>query len=314
MRSSSPARRWTTRTSSRASSSSCALACPTRTRCASSASSAAPRASRRRRSASTSRRAAARRGFVLKREPLAGLLEPYDLEPEFRVLHALVVRSPALAARRRGSSAIRHVLERPFYVMERLPGDVPDPGAGPGRRRPVRRRRARSPRRRRRRRARAAARRSTGAPPGSTSSATRARARQRPRASWRAGSARIAAQRPGRRSAAGRGARLAARATSRRPTRSRSCTATFASATSWSCATAGRRAPERRPRLGDGAPRRPARGRRVVHLAALARRDAATRPALLPPEDFVARWATATRPRRRSGAAATSTACSRSSR
>ena len=30
-----------------------------------------------------------RRGYVAKREPVAGLLEPYDLEPEFRVLHAL---------------------------------------------------------------------------------------------------------------------------------------------------------------------------------------------------------------------------------
>ena len=33
-----------------------------------------------------------------KREPVAGLLEPYDLEPEFRVLHALSRRSPPLAA------------------------------------------------------------------------------------------------------------------------------------------------------------------------------------------------------------------------
>src|SRR5439155_14002762 len=30
-----------------------------------------------------------RRGYVAKREPVAGLLEPYDLKPEFRVLHAL---------------------------------------------------------------------------------------------------------------------------------------------------------------------------------------------------------------------------------
>ena len=69
-----------------------------------------------------------RRGYVAKREPVAGLLEPYDLEPEFRVLHALsddplpspptpwFVRDPA-------------VLDRPFYVMERLLGDVPIPAA-----------------------------------------------------------------------------------------------------------------------------------------------------------------------------------------
>ena len=30
-----------------------------------------------------------RRAFVAKRAPVAGLLEPYDLEPEFRVLKAL---------------------------------------------------------------------------------------------------------------------------------------------------------------------------------------------------------------------------------
>ena len=29
------------------------------------------------------------RRYVAKREPVAGLLEPYDLEPEFRVLHGL---------------------------------------------------------------------------------------------------------------------------------------------------------------------------------------------------------------------------------
>ena len=29
------------------------------------------------------------RSYVAKREPVAGLLEPYDLEPEFRVLHGL---------------------------------------------------------------------------------------------------------------------------------------------------------------------------------------------------------------------------------
>src|SRR5439155_25860422 len=30
-----------------------------------------------------------RRAYVAKREPVAGLLEPYDLRPQFRVLHAL---------------------------------------------------------------------------------------------------------------------------------------------------------------------------------------------------------------------------------
>ncbi len=76
-----------------------------------------------------------RRSFVLKREPLAGLLEPYDLEPEFRVLHALSadpLPSPPTPWFERDPA----VLERPFYVMERLPGDVPIPapradGSGP---------------------------------------------------------------------------------------------------------------------------------------------------------------------------------------
>jgi len=71
-----------------------------------------------------------RRGFVVKREPLAGLLEPYDLEPEFRVLHALSsdpLPSPPTPWFERDPA----VLERPFYVMERLPGHVPIPVAGP---------------------------------------------------------------------------------------------------------------------------------------------------------------------------------------
>jgi aminoglycoside phosphotransferase (APT) family kinase protein len=70
------------------------------------------------------------RAFVLKREPLAGLLEPYDLEPEFRVLHALSAHplpSPPTPWLERDAA----VLERSFYVMERLPGDVPIPVAGP---------------------------------------------------------------------------------------------------------------------------------------------------------------------------------------
>ena len=71
-----------------------------------------------------------RRGYVAKREPAAGLLDPYDLEPEFRVLHALSddpLPSPATPWFERDPA----VLDRPFYVMERLPGEVPIPVAGP---------------------------------------------------------------------------------------------------------------------------------------------------------------------------------------
>src|SRR5215468_9812413 len=76
-----------------------------------------------------------RRGFVLKREPVAGLLEPYDLEPEFRVLHALS-SDPLPSPRTPWFERDPAVLERPFYVMERLPGHVPIPvasadGTGP---------------------------------------------------------------------------------------------------------------------------------------------------------------------------------------
>src|SRR5262245_46181077 len=71
-----------------------------------------------------------RRGYVAKREPVAGLLDPYDLEPEFRVLHALSadpLPSPVTPWFERDPA----VLDRPFYVMERLPGEVPIPVAGP---------------------------------------------------------------------------------------------------------------------------------------------------------------------------------------
>jgi aminoglycoside phosphotransferase (APT) family kinase protein len=70
------------------------------------------------------------RPWVVKREPVAGLLEPYDLEPEFRVLHALSdapLPSPPTPWFERDPA----VLERPFYVMERLPGEVPIPAPGP---------------------------------------------------------------------------------------------------------------------------------------------------------------------------------------
>lgn len=74
--------------------------------------------------------ATARHSYVAKREPVAGLLEPYDLEPEFRVLHALSddpLPSPPTPWFERDPA----VLERPFYVMDRLPGEVPLPTASP---------------------------------------------------------------------------------------------------------------------------------------------------------------------------------------
>jgi len=70
-----------------------------------------------------------RQGYVLKREPVAGLLEPYDLEPEFRVLHALS-DDPLPSPRTPWFERDPAVLDRPFYVMERLPGEVPIPAPG----------------------------------------------------------------------------------------------------------------------------------------------------------------------------------------
>jgi aminoglycoside phosphotransferase (APT) family kinase protein len=74
--------------------------------------------------------ATGRSGWVVKREPAAGLLEPYDLEPEFRVLHALS-DDPLPSPRTPWFERDPAVLERPFYVMERLPGEVPIPAPGP---------------------------------------------------------------------------------------------------------------------------------------------------------------------------------------
>jgi aminoglycoside phosphotransferase (APT) family kinase protein len=69
------------------------------------------------------------RRYVAKREPVAGLLEPYDLEPEFRVLHGLE-GADVLSPPTPWFSDDPRVFERPFYVMERLPGEVPLPTAG----------------------------------------------------------------------------------------------------------------------------------------------------------------------------------------
>jgi aminoglycoside phosphotransferase (APT) family kinase protein len=71
-----------------------------------------------------------RESYVVKREPVAGLLEPYDLEPEFRVLHALS-GDPLSSPDTPWFCADPSVLERPFYVMAKLPGEVPVPAGGP---------------------------------------------------------------------------------------------------------------------------------------------------------------------------------------
>ena len=210
---------------------------------------------------------AARRGFVLKREPLAGLLEPYDLEPEFRVLHALSsdpLPSPPTPWLERDPQ----VLDRPFYVMERLPGDVPIPAPGPDGAGPF-----------------DDAERAALAP-----QVVEALARLHGIDWGAAGLGFLGDPGPGQAAAARElqrwHARIAASGMHVDPP--------LAEALGWLRANvpatdditlvhgdfrlgnflvtkeAGQRPPDGRPRLGDGAPRRPARGRRVVHLAALA--------------------------------------------
>ncbi len=64
--------------------------------------------------------------YVVRRQPASGLLEPYDTEPEFRVLAALPgtgVRAPRVLWYERDPA----ILERPFYVMELVRGTVPLP-------------------------------------------------------------------------------------------------------------------------------------------------------------------------------------------
>jgi aminoglycoside phosphotransferase (APT) family kinase protein len=67
-----------------------------------------------------------RRSYVAKREPAAGLLEPYDLEPEFRVLHALSEHE-ILSPPTPWYETDTETFERPFYVMEKVEGRVPIP-------------------------------------------------------------------------------------------------------------------------------------------------------------------------------------------
>jgi len=73
------------------------------------------------------------RSYIVRRLPAAGLLEPYDTEPEFRVLAALEgtgVRAPRVYWYERDPA----IFERPFYVMEYVEGAVPLPIAVDGKR------------------------------------------------------------------------------------------------------------------------------------------------------------------------------------
>ncbi len=64
--------------------------------------------------------------FVIRKEPPAGLLEPYDLEPQFRVL-AAVEDTPVVAPKVFWYEQDPAILGAPFYVMEWVEGSVPLP-------------------------------------------------------------------------------------------------------------------------------------------------------------------------------------------
>ncbi len=61
--------------------------------------------------------------IILRRQPVSGLLEPYDVSIEYRILSALQA-SKVIVPETFWYEADPAVLERPFYVMEKVPGDV----------------------------------------------------------------------------------------------------------------------------------------------------------------------------------------------
>lgn len=69
-----------------------------------------------------------RRRYVLRRQPAAGLLEPYDLQPQVTAMRAVegVLAVPAV----RWFEEDPSVLGAPFYVMDFVTGDVPLPVLG----------------------------------------------------------------------------------------------------------------------------------------------------------------------------------------
>lgn len=76
-----------------------------------------------------------RRRLVLRRQPEAGLLEPYDLRPQVAAMRALqgVMQVPPLLWFEEDPA----VLGAPFYVMGFVEGDVPLPMMAPGAELPI---------------------------------------------------------------------------------------------------------------------------------------------------------------------------------
>lgn len=70
------------------------------------------------------------RRLVLRRQPAAGLLEPYDLAPQVAAMRA--VEGVVAVPRVRWFETDPAVLGAPFYVMDFVDGDVPLPVPAPG--------------------------------------------------------------------------------------------------------------------------------------------------------------------------------------
>jgi len=67
-----------------------------------------------------------KRDFVLRMEPEAGVVEPYDIRPQYWALKALG-ETPVPVPKVYWLELDRKVLARPFFVMERVEGEIPIP-------------------------------------------------------------------------------------------------------------------------------------------------------------------------------------------
>jgi aminoglycoside phosphotransferase (APT) family kinase protein len=64
-------------------------------------------------------------GFAVRREPESGLLEPYDIEAQYRLHRAALDNSDGPMPGLRWLEMDRTILGMPFYVMDRVSGAVP---------------------------------------------------------------------------------------------------------------------------------------------------------------------------------------------
>ena len=69
-------------------------------------------------------------GFAVRRQPESGLLEPYDIEGQYRLHRAVLDHSGVPMPGLRWLEMERDVLGMPFYVMDRVSGQVPVQWAG----------------------------------------------------------------------------------------------------------------------------------------------------------------------------------------